>query len=103
MVLRRQSPSNDSSDPSPPVCPAHCSATGSMPGTARSLFAAERLEVVVKAEAKKRQGQGGRERGRGQTASGKLPEAIDGDTRDIVAKAVAHRTEREAGRPQQKE
>ena len=50
----------------------------------RRVFGAagERLEVVVKEEALKRQQQAGRERGRGHTASGKLPQAIDGKTRD---------------------
>ena len=46
---------------------------------------ANNLEVVVKAEAKKRQKErGGTAPGRTKDTSGKLPEAIDGDTRGIV-------------------
>ena len=48
-----------------------------------AVSAGERLEVVVKAEAKKRERAGVK-----QEPSGKLPEGITGDTRDIVAKQV---------------
>ena len=53
------------------------------------MSAGERLEVVVKDEAKKRQQEhGGTAPGRAKDTSGNLPEVNDGDTRDIVAKQV---------------
>ena len=47
------------------------------------------MKVVIKAETKKRQKEhGSTAPGRAKDTSGKLPEVLDGDTRDIVAKQV---------------